>query len=447
MMRVFSRGWWKPILIDDYVPVDEDNIPIALMGDYCLTDSKLDIWPNLVAKMLAKHYINYERLSKQGICELMRDLSGMPTKTYKVNRLEPRQLRQYWFKDYITIVKANMQFKKAFVTGKIYLNVHCGIRHIVELAPGKFYVQLKCYSNTIEKKTNFTTDQLLTISEDWKSVRPFTKEDKETFWVTWEEFQEYFSKAFISHYDEDSEYIFEKFSLAHSNKFAVNLEVYKTGPIVIEVDQLDKLFTDSSYSYSDVRMYVVSRSSAIKQELLRSTIEKGNALTSATLIKATVSYKTRTSVLEVDLKKGNYTLIIDCTQESHKTQADYILSVYYPSKSRVTMEVESNLVKKRAYLDMICSTAIQNGTKEYLSELENIRRYTFTSEKLHLFVYVYTNNTNEKHCVLDLLQIKGDYDCNIDLTNNYAKLYLPPHSKKAIIFRFKKTSKDFNVQI
>jgi len=248
--------------------------------------------------------------------------------------------------------------------------------------------------------------------------------------MNWLEFSENFGKIFVAHYDEKLEYDIERFSFKESNRHAVKLEATNNGPLHIEVNQLDKIYCDQTYKYADIRLYLVSRSTP----------------NTAILVKAAMSTDSRTTMLEVDLKKGIYTLIVDCAVDISKVKADFILSVYYPKKINLNMVVENNLIKKRAYLDMICATAIQNGTKEYLSELENVRRYTFNSEKLHLFVYVYTNNTNEKYSILDKLQIKGDYVSSLVIIDGYARLYLPAHSKKAIIFRFNKAA-DNSVQM
>jgi len=41
---------------------------------------------------------------------------------------------------------------------------------------------------------------------------------------------------------------------------------------------------------------------------------------------------------------------------------------------------------------------------------------------------------------MEKIKIEGDYDCSINIDQaGYMKLYLPSQSKKAIIFRFKKS--------
>merc|ERR1712110_454721 len=103
------------------------------------------------------------------------------------------------------------------------------------------------------------------------------------------------------------------------------------------------------------------------------------------------------------------------------------------------MEEENVLVTKRAYLDMICRTAIENyKAKDYLGDDEKLRRYTFRSEKLSIFVILFTDNTHEKYTVMEKLDVQGEYECNINIEQRYMKLTLPPMSKKAVIFKFRK---------
>lgn len=106
-------------------------------------------------------------------------------------------------------------------------------------------------------------------------------------------------------------------------------------------------------------------------------------------------------MIEVELPKGTYTIICECSKDDKKFQTEFIASVYYPRKYDLILKEENQLVKRRAYLDMICGTTIQNGEKLVLVKNQDIRRYTFRSEKLQLLVYVYTNNTREKYSVLE----------------------------------------------
>jgi hypothetical protein len=427
--RVFHKGWWKPVMVDDYVPHDSLGEPIALTGTCDVYHSKKEIWPNILAKILAKHYINYQRLTQQTVPEFLKDLSGMPTKTYKTRRLDFSQIRKCWSKNYIVVCKANKEFKAKYVNGKHNLDVYCHLIHAIDLNKNTSMLQFKNYSHQIANEVTFDVSEKLMIGEDWQKYKKYVKSNANTFWVSWEDFQIYFNEAYVCHYDDEMQYDFQKFVLKESDKFAVNIKVTKSMPCYIEVDQLDKLFAESSYNYSDVRIYIIKRD-----------FNKDTRGTVSTLYKATMSSKTRTAMIESDLTKGSYTIICECPKDSNSHIRDYVLSVYYPKHQNFEMELENPMVKKRAYVDMICGTAIQNGVKDYLTENENVRRYTFWSEKLKLFVYVFTNNSVEKFCILEKLQISGQYTCNIALEEDYMKLYLPAMSKKAVIFKFEKSS-------
>jgi hypothetical protein len=428
--RVFQKGWWKPVLIDDMVPTDENVIPISCNGQID-KDKKVELWPHLVSKMLAKHYVNYERQSHQNIGEFMKDLTGMPTKTHKVRRLDPEQLRYSFTKNYVMIAKSNAEFVKKYMPNATKpKHTHCNLVHVFQLEDKSLIFEFKQYGAKVEKNTNFHISTKIQIEVDWKKVRGYSKVDTNTFWVTWEELQQYFSTVWICYYDEAMDYDFRKFMLKDANKFAVNIQV--TGAktrLHIEVDQLDKLFCASGENYSDVRVFVIKRD-----------YYKGSDQTISTLVRATMSSKTRTTMIDGELSQGSYTIVAECTFADY--QHDYVLSVYYPRGVDLQLEEENALVRKRAYLDMICGTAIQNGTKDYLTENQNVRRYSFWSEKLNLFVYVFTNNSRDKFCIAEKLKITGEYECNIDVKNNYMKLYLPALSKKAVIFKFK--SSQFN---
>lgn len=90
------RGRVKRVLVDDLVPIDpwespqfleppisEDNWHQAYSAEDGLRkNEKPDIWPQLITKALAKEMINYERVTLQNTQNLLRDITGMPTRTY-----------------------------------------------------------------------------------------------------------------------------------------------------------------------------------------------------------------------------------------------------------------------------------------------------------------------------------------------------------------------------
>jgi len=54
-------------------------------------------------------------------------------------------------------------------------------------------------------------------------------------------------------------------------------------------------------------------------------------------------------------------------------------------------------------------------------------------------VLVYTNNNSrEKYTIMEKLDIKGEYECNVNIEMGTMRLHLPAMSKKAVIFKFRK---------
>ena len=89
---------------------------------------KIDIWPQLVAKALAKHYNSYIKLKDQNIPGLLKTLTGMPVVVHeKLHRLIPKQIRQNWKKKYIVLAQASKRFIEKYVPSKKNSNqaVYC----------------------------------------------------------------------------------------------------------------------------------------------------------------------------------------------------------------------------------------------------------------------------------------------------------------------------------
>lgn len=353
MVNIYHRGELKPVLIDDYVPVNEENIAqVMLSSNMTQEDSKVDIWPNLIAKALAKHYINYERLIGQTIPGLMNDLSGMPTKEYKIRKLDFKQLRRCFVQNYMVISKAKKEFIKEFVNvdSKSLVTFHCHLVHAIDLSgtgdENSFFMQMKNITHDFNKQTTFNTAQKLAAIADWKKHKKTAKDNCDTFWVTWAEFQEFFSAVYVTHYEAGYTQQQKKFLLKDNQIFALDLQVNSNKSLVyIENDQLDKLYSEKSYNYSDVRMYVIRREHDTEENH-----------TSSTLVRAAMFNNTRTNFVEVLLTKGRYTVICEC--EKTQYMKDYTLSLYHEPTSLIEIEKKDNFVIKRAYNDIICSMAI-----------------------------------------------------------------------------------------
>lgn len=70
-------------------------------------DTEVEIWPQILAKALAKILGCYERLLNQDMANSLADLTGMPVKTIPISSLEYRWIRENYKRSSVMICKAN----------------------------------------------------------------------------------------------------------------------------------------------------------------------------------------------------------------------------------------------------------------------------------------------------------------------------------------------------
>jgi hypothetical protein len=73
--RLFGRGKWETVVIDDRIPMIDDSLPV-----YCSSPTK-HWWPLLLEKALAKFYRKYSNLEGCTLHEAMIDITGHPVLT------------------------------------------------------------------------------------------------------------------------------------------------------------------------------------------------------------------------------------------------------------------------------------------------------------------------------------------------------------------------------
>jgi hypothetical protein len=69
-------------------------------------ETEVEIWPQLLAKAMAKNLGSYERLFNQEMANSLSDLTGMPVKTLPIENIEYRWLRQNYKQGSVVICKA-----------------------------------------------------------------------------------------------------------------------------------------------------------------------------------------------------------------------------------------------------------------------------------------------------------------------------------------------------
>jgi hypothetical protein len=80
--------------------------------------------------------------------------------------------------------------------------------------------------------------------------------------MTYEEFLEYFKMVSMAYIEPENQMLrtAKRIILGKNNIISLNLEVHDTGPCIIEVQQLDKLFCQADYTYSPIRIFLIRRS-------------------------------------------------------------------------------------------------------------------------------------------------------------------------------------------
>ena len=73
-IRFFKDGVWTTVTVDDYIPCDENNMPI-----FCKPKGN-QIWMLLLEKAYAKLFGSYFSLTGGDTSQALIDLSGCPTK-------------------------------------------------------------------------------------------------------------------------------------------------------------------------------------------------------------------------------------------------------------------------------------------------------------------------------------------------------------------------------
>lgn len=429
MCQIQLRGLYKQILVDDMVPVDSNGEAMFLPPNVSDPQStKVDFWPQIIAKAYAKDMINYERLCKQTVPNFLRDQVGRPSRNYKMKQVNWSMIRHSFERNYLCIMKASDKFKSKYCLAKqvdacfVYLN------HAYEVNPNLKQIELRCYSHIINKVENFNLMTMMKLNEDWKQQRNYTKLEEPMFWLTWDEFIEYFTDVNITVIEEHMDRIAQKFTLK-DNHYSMNIDIVQNGPCVIEIQQMDKLFCDPNYQYANIRMFLVKKSDKAPKNLLYKAIYEKNS---------------REVYLETMLEKGSYLLI--CEIDKISEARDFMLNIWYSQVMEMEAEQDNEFSCHRHYKDVLCNVAIDKGVQEKLMTEGEVSRYTMNSEKLGLKIFAFTNSTENKYSLIEKFQTKGDFVCSVEMKQNYLHLNLPPYSKKAIIFKYS-SAKETSIEI
>lgn len=118
LTQIQLRGVCKQFLVDDCVPITSAGDALFLRPAILDRNSdQIDLWPQIIAKSLAKGMINYERICKQTVSNFLRDLGKFPVRDMKIRTVEWDTIRMSFQRQYLFIGIANQKFLKDFCKG------------------------------------------------------------------------------------------------------------------------------------------------------------------------------------------------------------------------------------------------------------------------------------------------------------------------------------------
>lgn len=452
VLEVYHRGQKTCVVIDDYVMVDSknyDKIKFCSPDIICQKNKgynmKIDIWPQLVAKALAKHYNSYIKLKDQNIPGLLKTLTGMPVVVHeKLHRLIPKQIRQNWKKKYIVLAQASKRFIEKYVPSKKNSNqaVYCHQIHALNVGLDKkipektFWLKFKCFSDEINIEHEFAIKQEAFIAEDLKKQdRPIKDKDEDkSFWVNWLDFRKYFDKLYIVYAINDPVKKQMDFEISGSNYFGCKLTVKNSQTqAYLELEQTDKVFEEKKFIYSSMRLYILS----VKSEKNREGYK---------LIRAIQGVQQREILLEEDLSAGKYIIILE--SEVLKKPRNFTFIIHHRASKSVILETEKTDKIMKCYRDMLFNITKITGTKFCPDEsFQAVTRQDLNTKNLGLSAFLYKNDHHKIVYVKAKFYITGEYFCEIDWESlssydqekdGILKLKLKPKSYKLVIFKFNK---------
>jgi len=123
--------------VDDNVPITT-TFPLFLKpGVEDRMSSKIDLWPQIICKALAKMYVNYERIQKQSVPLLLRDMTRRPVRSIKAKDLEWEMLRTCYTRNYLVIIEADYKFTTTHCKGMHSYTLYLTLVHAFEAPNSK----------------------------------------------------------------------------------------------------------------------------------------------------------------------------------------------------------------------------------------------------------------------------------------------------------------------
>ena len=416
-VNICHEGIWRAVYVDDYFPCYSPS-----QGP-CFSKSKKgenELWVLILEKAWAKLFGNYERIEAGLTREVLRDLTGAPTKViWNDDQNLWNEVLTGEGKDYImtagTLDEGDLtktKIQKGMVTGHAYslISAH-------ELN-GERLIKLRNPWGKKEWMGPWGDDDPVwnTVSEnDKKKVGYFKNDDDGIFFMRVQDFVKTYENVQICMVHNDFKYHAIPLNTQRKKGVYVEVEIKTGGEYFFTLLQQSKRihFEDEGYNFSPARIVVAQRCGGDFK-----------------FIKAKQQVQ-RENYVQTNLTPGVY--VVYCKVDWLKGEGSYVLSSYGVGDVNFKMIPKEQNFLERVYLGKAMNSQKKKGYQPINAERASDM---FADEG---YGYFFVDNKEAKEFTTKVTLVKYD---GLRLKNKFGgsfcdkfDLVVPPHSNKIIIFR------------
>lgn len=249
-------GEWKEIEIDDYLPCGSET-----SGPCFSRATGNEIWVPILEKAWAKVLGSYERVENGNSLDAFRDLTGAPTEEVKATEQVWEKLVEGTIKGFIMCAhagttKASQRLLESM--GLVGAHAYAVIQTAeVQTKTGKVkLVELRNPWSSLEWKGDWS-DHSDKWTPELKKKLNFTEEDDGTFWMSFEDFLDYFSNVLFCRINDDFKYISKKFKQQKGSKNLFRVSIPQNGYYNFSANQRSKTSSSQeNYEYVSTRLII-----------------------------------------------------------------------------------------------------------------------------------------------------------------------------------------------
>jgi calpain-15 len=256
------HGQKQVIVIDDFFPCT------SLTGGPCFSKANgSELWVMILEKAWAKVYGSYERIERGTSNGALRDLTGAPTVTYKFEDGTWDAILEGVKNEFIVCAAAGSNKASQQILEGIGLigNLTYAVIHAQEVQAGRDgtvrLVKLRNPWSNAEWQGDWS-DSSSKWTPQLKKLLNFTDAADGTFWMSFDDFKDYFSTVTICRINDTFTYKSLKVKQSKVNYLVFDINVARAGFSYISVDQMERccFALDTGYQYSNARMILLRES-------------------------------------------------------------------------------------------------------------------------------------------------------------------------------------------